>query len=79
MKIIAQVSGSYTLYEDDNGAYLMTVAVPTAEAAWAVYEKEYRLSPYEGFIVRKFPGRIKGIAARIVAEEKRLQSSERKY
>ncbi|WP_139232835.1 hypothetical protein [Duganella sp. CF458] len=73
MKIIEQVNSSYTLCEDDDGTYLMTVVVPAAGAAWAVFEKEYRLSIYERFLVRLFPSKIKKLATRILLEEQKLR------
>ena len=73
MRIIEQLNSSYTLYEDDGGDYLLTVAVPAPGAAWAVFEKEYRLSAYEQFLVRHFPRKIRKIAARVLAEEQKLR------
>jgi len=64
------------LYEDENGAYLLMVVVPTRDSAWAIYEKEYRLSCYEKFLVRRFPSKVKTLANRILEEEKRSQVSK---
>ena len=78
MKVISQVNWSYTLYEDDDGAYVMSVVVPARDAAWAVYEKEFCLTPYEKILVKLFPSKAQKIANRLLKKEKLLQSSEQK-
>lgn len=75
MKVIEQIDWSYTLYEADDGSYLLTVVVPARDSAWATYEIEHRLSTFEKFLVRHFPGKVKRIAARVLDQEKRSQAS----
>lgn len=75
MRIIEQIAWSYTLYEADDGSYLLAVVVPARDSAWATYEIEHRLSAFEKFLVRHFPGKVKRIAARVLDQEKRSQAS----
>lgn len=78
MKVISQVNWSYTLYEDDDGFYVMSVVVPARDAAWAVYEKEFRLSLCEKLLVKVFPNKAQMLAKRFLQKEKISQSSEGK-
>lgn len=55
MKVISQVNWSYTLYENDDGSYVMSIVVPSQNAAWAVYEKEFKLTFCEKILIRIFP------------------------
>lgn len=78
MKIISQVNWSYTLYEDDDGSYVMSVVVPSSDAAWAVYEKEFRLTSCQKILLKVFPSKAQMIANRFLQKEKILQASGQK-
>ncbi|MHA6878502.1 hypothetical protein [Ralstonia pseudosolanacearum] len=68
------MSWSYTLYEDDDGSYVMSVVVPARDAAWAVYEKKFRLRTYEKFFAKFFPSKAQNIANRFLKKERLSQS-----
>ncbi|MCF2132961.1 MULTISPECIES: hypothetical protein [Mycetohabitans] len=78
MKIISQVNWAYTLFEDADGSYVLSIVVPARDAAWAVYEKEIRLPSYEKYLLKLFPQRVSRLVERFVQEEKRIQSIKSK-
>ncbi|MCG1054350.1 hypothetical protein KQH49_04985 [Mycetohabitans sp. B5] len=76
MKIISQVNWAYTLFEDEDGSYVLSIVVPARDAAWAVYEKEIRLSSYEKYLLKLFPQRVSRLVERFMQEKKRIQSAK---
>lgn len=71
MKIVHQVSWRYTLYEDDDGSYVLELVVPAPNGAWASYEKQVKLSGYEKFLIKTFPGRLDYLARKLLDDEKK--------
>ncbi|MBK8399519.1 MAG: hypothetical protein IPL29_00040 [Propionivibrio sp.] len=47
MKVLKQVDWVYTLYEDENGQYILDVVIPAPKGAWASYEKRVLLTSSE--------------------------------
>jgi hypothetical protein len=76
MKILRQVNFVYTLYEEDNGGLIMDVVVPSAENAWASYEKRIVLNIYHRNLVRKFPHKADIIANDFIAQEQYTQQDD---
>lgn len=58
MKVIHQVDWQYTLYEDDEGSYILELIVPAPKGVWVSYEKQVKLSHYEKFIINTFPSHL---------------------
>jgi hypothetical protein len=73
MKILRQINFVYTLYEDDDGALIMDVIVPSAKNAWANYEKRILLNIYDRNIVGMFPHKADLIAKDFIEKEERTQ------
>jgi hypothetical protein len=76
MKILRQMDFVYTLYEDDNGALIMDVLVPSTKNAWANYEKRIVLNMYDGNLVRMFPHKADIVAKDFIAKEKSIQQDD---
>lgn len=70
MKIIRQVDWTYSLYEDENGRYILEIVIPSSKAAWANYDKQFVLPWYEKIFIRLFPKRTDVLADKFLKIEK---------
>lgn len=73
MRIVRSVNFVYTLFEDVNGSFILDIVIPSANNAWAVYEKRVVLSAYEKSLIEAVPERADHVASRLIDEEKRTQ------
>lgn len=76
MRIVRRVNSVYTLYEDDDGSFVLDLVVPTAKNAWANYEKRMVLNSYEKILIKLLPERADRLAGRLIAEEMRRQKGD---
>jgi hypothetical protein len=75
MKIVRSFNFVYTLFEDESGSFILDLIIPSANNAWAIYEKRVVLSAHEKSLIEAVPERADHIANRLIAEEKRRQQS----
>jgi hypothetical protein len=75
MKKLRSVDYCYTLYEDDDGSFVLDLVIPSTRNAWATYEKRVVLSAYDKILIRAFPTRVDAIANKLIAEEKKRQKN----
>lgn len=70
MKIIKKDGWNYTLYDMENGKYLLEVMVSSKNAGWAAYEVKHILNFLEKILIKIFPGQLSKIVQRIREREK---------
>lgn len=75
MKIVRSVNFVYTLFEDERGAFILDLIIPSANNAWAIYEKRVVLSAHEKSMIEAVPERADHIANKLIAEEKCRQQA----
>lgn len=75
MKIVRSVNFVYTLFEDEQGAFILDLIIPSASNAWAIYEKRVVLSAHEKLLIEAMPNRADQIANKMIAEEKLRQQA----
>jgi hypothetical protein len=63
----------YTLFEDERGSLILDLIIPSANNAWAIYEKRFVLSAHEKSLIKAVPERADHIANKLIAEEKHRQ------
>lgn len=73
MKTLRSVNFVYTLYEDDNGTYVLDLVIPSATNSWAIYEKRVVLSAYDKILIKLFPERADKLASNLISKEKYRQ------
>lgn len=73
MREVRSVNSVYTLYEDDDGSFVLDLVVPAAKSAWVNYEKRVFLNTYEKIMIKMFPERADRVASRLITEEMRRQ------
>jgi hypothetical protein len=73
LKTLRSVNFLYTLYEDDDGAYVIDLVVPSPVNSWATYEKRVVLNAYDKILLKLFPERADKLASNLISEEKHRQ------